>query len=294
MGDKIVVMPPAGSTTLTLPPFAGSTRKLVLANLFVFFALGVLSWAAPSLYLHLLLWLGLFPQQVARGYVWQPLTYSFVNTGLLNTAFALLTLWFTATTLEQARGARWLVRLYYGTAIAGAAMAVLLTVIGGLLPTRYVLFGSANSMYFGLFAPLFAVLVAFAMLFGEVEFLFFFVIRLKAKYLVAVMVLWRLGLLFWSKEVFSATVELSCGLLAYLYVRYAQVGYSNRAYSTSWTERYYGWRNGYYRWKRKRAARSFQVYMRKQNREVHFDNEGRYLSPEDERRRDPNDKRWMN
>ena len=32
--------------------------------------------------------------------------------------------------------------------------------------------------------------------------------------------------------------------------------------------------------------------MRKQNREVHFDKDGRYIDPDE--RRDPNDKRWMN
>jgi DNA-binding transcriptional regulator/RsmH inhibitor MraZ len=44
---------------------------------------------------------------------------------------------------------------------------------------------------------------------------------------------------------------------------------------------------------RRRAARKFEVYMRKQNREVHFDKDGRYVDP-DELRKNPNDKRWMN
>ena len=283
-----------GSTTLTLPPFTGATRRLVLANLVVFFVLGVLSFAAPGAYQHTLLFLSLIPAALLRGWIWQPFTYSFINLGLLSTAFALLTLWFTATTLEESRGARWLVRLYYGSAVVGGVVAELLALTSRFTGARWALFGSSTVVYSGLFAPLFAVLVAFALLFGDVEFLLFFVVRLKAKYLVIIMVLWRLATLLWSREVFSATVELACGLAAYLYVRYAKVGHSNRAMSTSWSERYYGWRNDYYRWKRRRAAKNFQVYMRKQNREVHFDNEGRYISPEDERRRDPKDKRWMN
>ena len=36
---------------------------------------------------------------------------------------------------------------------------------------------------------------------------------------------------------------------------------------------------------RRRAARKFEVYMRKQNREVKFDAEGRYIEPEDPPRR---------
>lgn len=283
-----------GSTTLTLPPFTGLTRRLVLVNLVIFFALGVLSLVTPGLYDRIKVALGLVPLLTLHGWVWQPLTYAFINIGLLNTAFGLLTLWFTATTLEEARGASWLGRLYYGSAVAGGVVATLLAWFGQYAPARSAFSVVQGSIYLGLFAPLFAVLVAFAMLFGDVEFLLFFVIRVRAKYLVAIMVLWRLGALLWSRQVFSALVELCCGLFAFLYVRYARVGYSNRSMATSWSERYYGWRNGYYRWKRKRAAKSFQVYMRKQNREVHFDNEGRYVSPEDERRRDPNDKRYMN
>jgi hypothetical protein len=51
-------------------------------------------------------------------------------------------------------------------------------------------------------------------------------------------------------------------------------------------------RNSYYRYKRRRAARKFEVYMGKQGRKVHFDKDGRYLGPEEHK--DPNDKRWMN
>ena len=50
------------------------------------------------------------------------------------------------------------------------------------------------------------------------------------------------------------------------------------------SEGFYGMRNSYYRWRRARAARKFQVYMGKQGREVHFDKEGRYVDPDDRRR----------
>ena len=59
------------------------------------------------------------------------------------------------------------------------------------------------------------------------------------------------------------------------------------------SERYYAARNDYYRWKRRRAARKFEVYMRKQDRVVKFDKDGRYIAPDDERR-DPKDRSWMN
>jgi hypothetical protein len=43
------------------------------------------------------------------------------------------------------------------------------------------------------------------------------------------------------------------------------------------SERFYGLRNGYYRWKRRRAAKKFEVYMRSQGRTVRFDGQGRQI-----------------
>jgi hypothetical protein len=49
----------------------------------------------------------------------------------------------------------------------------------------------------------------------------------------------------------------------------------------------YGVRNAWYRWKRRRAARKFEVYMRKQGRTVRLDSRGRQIDE------DPDDKsRW--
>jgi hypothetical protein len=51
------------------------------------------------------------------------------------------------------------------------------------------------------------------------------------------------------------------------------------------SERYFGMRNSYYRWKRRRAAKKFEVYMRKHDRDVHFDEHGNYIPPGDETRK---------
>ena len=48
------------------------------------------------------------------------------------------------------------------------------------------------------------------------------------------------------------------------------------------SEKYFGLRNSYYRWKRKRAARKFEVYMRKHDRTVTFDEHGNFVSPPDD------------
>jgi hypothetical protein len=82
-------------------------------------------------------------------------------------------------------------------------------------------------------------------------------------------------------------LHLSGALCGYVFIKYVP----RRGIASGFTERLYALRNDYYRSKRRRAARKFEVYMRAQNREVHFDNDGRYIEPE---KRDSNDKKWMN
>ena len=50
-----------------------------------------------------------------------------------------------------------------------------------------------------------------------------------------------------------------------------------RGLSFTLSERWYALRNRYYRWKRRRAARKFEVYMRSQGRTVKFDGQGRQI-----------------
>jgi len=127
------------------------------------------------------------------------------------------------------------------------------------------------------------------MLFGDQEFLLWFVLRIKAKYMVAIYILIEVAILLKEADRFGALVQLSGALAGFLFVRFAP----RKGIAFGFTERLYGVRNAYYRYKRRRAARKFEVYMRKQNREVHFDEDGRYVPPE-ELHRNSNDKRWMN
>jgi hypothetical protein len=56
----------------------------------------------------------------------------------------------------------------------------------------------------------------------------------------------------------------------------------------AFSEKWYAVRNRYYRWKRRRAARKFEVYMRKQGRTVRFDGRGRQIDDDDQ----DDKKRW--
>ena len=60
------------------------------------------------------------------------------------------------------------------------------------------------------------------------------------------------------------------------------------------SERYFGLRNSYYRWKRRRAARKFEVYMRKHDRTVSFDEHGNYIPPDDDKKNGGSKSGWVN
>ena len=277
-------MPRSGPTSLTLPPFAGATRRLILLNLAAFFTIAILSLFSRGLTTFLLSHLALTPYALVHGQLWQLVTYAFLNFGLLSTLFALLTLWFTGSMLEGENGPRWLYELYFVSVIGGAllASAFSYTHLFGLHPAAV----SAAGPYSGLFG----LLIAIGVLFGDQEFLLFFVLRIKARYLVAIYILIELATLLKEQDAFNALIQLTGGLCGYLFLRLAP----RRGLAHGVTERYFALRNDFYRNKRRRAARKFEVYMKKQDREVHFDKDGRYIDPDTLNPRDPNDKRWMN
>jgi hypothetical protein len=113
-------------------------------------------------------------------------------------------------------------------------------------------------------------------------------VAIKAKYLVIVYMLIEVALLLSGGPPLAYFVILSGAFLGFLFARRAP----RRAVSSAFSEGLFSLRNNYYRWKRRRTARKFEVYMRKQNRDVRFDSEGRYIDPDE--KRDPNDRKWMN
>jgi membrane associated rhomboid family serine protease len=219
---------------------------------------------------------------VAHGEIWQLGTYCFLHTGLLDILFAMLTLWFCGSLLEGAYGGRWLKELYLTSAIGGAAVA-------SAISFTHVLRLSPESVANGAWAGIFGVMVGLALRMGDTEFLLFpLPFSIRAKYLVTIYLLIAVAILLKDANEFGALLQLSGALAGWLYVRYAP----RRGIAFGFGEWYFGMRNVYYRAKRRRAARKFEVYMGKQGRKVSFDKEGRYVDPDE--KKDPNDKRWMN
>ncbi len=267
---------------MTLPPFAGVTRRLILINLAVFFIEPIVGYFAETATGRLLDHLVLQPSLLLHGEIWQLLTYSFLPMGILSTLFAMLTLWFTGSYLEAIFGERWLLEFYLTCTAGGALLASLLTFAH--LPYLF-----PDLATYGAWPPILGLMVAFAVYAAEQNVRLFFVLTMKAKYVVAILVLISLAILLKGGNKFGALTELCCAGAGYAYARWAP----RRGLAWVFSERLYGLRNEYYRAKRRRAAKKFEVYMKKQNRVVHFDKDGRYVDP-DEARKNPNDRSWMN
>src|ERR1700692_2973748 len=168
-----------GSMPLGLPEFRGATRRLVLANLIAYFALLVLDLARLATPVERAL--AFIPDLFLHGYIWQPLTYSFIHTSMLGTLFELLSLWFLASFLENFRGSNWVTSLYavsvIGTAITAAVIYDVADKIGHTME---------QVPLFGCMGGIFGLLIAIGVLYGDTEFLMFFLISIKARYLAAI------------------------------------------------------------------------------------------------------------
>ena len=268
-------MPRIGSSPFAFPSFSGATRRLIVVNLCAYFGLAIFSMASSA---RAAMLAGLFsfdPSSFLHGLLWQPFTYSFIHFGIVATLFELLSLWFLAGFLESYHNASWVLGLYAVSVLGTAAAAVVLYLLSG--PLGFAL--PAIPLY-GCFGGIFGMLTAIGVLYGDVEFLMFFVIGIKARYLAIIYGLIAIAMLFGQQRIY-AFAQLGGALAGVLFARSAP----RRGMSFMLSETLYGLRNRYYRWKRRRAARKFEVYMRQQGRTVRFDGQGRVIHDEDDKKR---------
>lgn len=273
-------MPRIGATPFAFPDFRGATRRLVLVNLGTYFLLALAGMLAPQATASALSHLLFYPTTFLHGWIWTPLTYSLVHpTSLvISTLFELLSIWFLAGFLEAFHNDTWVMGLY-GCSVLGSALAGL-TIYGA----SYAL-GSDLVTYplYGCFGGIFGLLIAIGLLYGDVEFQMFFLIGIKARYMALIYALVAIAMMFGSMRMY-AFAQLGGAVAGYLFIRTAP----RRGVSFLLSEQWYGMRNSYYRWRRKQAAKKFEVYMKSQGRTVKFDGSGRQITDEEH----DDKKRW--
>jgi membrane associated rhomboid family serine protease len=258
--------------SFSFPEFRGATRRLILVNLAAFFGLLLVQLADAGLHESVRIHCSFLPQLFLHGWIWQPFTYSLVQIGIGTTLFALLSLWFLAGFLESYHGDSWVMSLYVVSVQGTALAALIIYVIGSVLH-----FTLKPIPLTGSFGGTFGLLAVIGTLYGDTEFMLFpLPISIKARYIAIIYALITVAWLFGDQREY-AFAQLGGAVAGLLYVRFSPRRGMSFAVSESW----YGLRNQYYRWKRRRAGRKFEVYMRKQGRTVRFDSHGRQIDEDD-------------
>ncbi len=147
-------------------PFPPVTQALLLANVAIFFLAELLG---PGLLSAFALW------PLGAGFLpWQIVTYAFLHGNFNHLFFNMLGLWMFGGELEQVWGQKRFLVFYTASVLAAALTQLLVNALLG-----------SNAPTIGASGGLFGLLLAFAMIFPNRTILLFFVIPMKAKFLVA-------------------------------------------------------------------------------------------------------------
>ena len=199
---------------------------------------------------------GLIPYEVTHQlHLWQLVTYMFLHGGFFHILFNMLALWMLGGELEWLWGTRRFTRFYFVTGV-GAALCSTLVTPNSTIP----IIGASGAIY--------GLLAAYGLLFPERTFLLYFVIPIKAKYLVLILG----AIAFWSS--LHATgggvahvAHLGGMLFGWLYLRGGIRGFRG----FKWGNPFTAWRE---RWRRDRLRRKFKVYYRNTRGEDESEREG--------------------
>jgi membrane associated rhomboid family serine protease len=271
------------STSIGFPRFWGSVRTLILISTAIYIMI-VLLWALQQPWAATVLETGgLSPQMVRHGSIWQLVTYGFVQLDPWNFLMSMLGVFFLGSAIQSRIGSRAFVELYF-TSLLGAGL------VGCFLAwTGYV----GGGVALGAGAAVNAILMVFYLLNRDAPIMLLFVpIPIPVKYIV----------------IFTAAVE-GAYFLVYRFALFYLVlllglGMGFVWYSVLWRHSVVGLfqeqvafvRNGYYRWKRERAKKKFQVYMRKHNQDPkqYFDEYGNFRPPDEGEKKDRGKGGWVN
>jgi membrane associated rhomboid family serine protease len=272
------------SFTLSFPPFTPWVKRLIIACAAIFFfqvALGVL---APQLARYFVPIFGLVPAEVTHGWIWQLVTYSFLHAGLGHLFVNMLTLWMFGSQEEADWGSARFAEFYF-FCVVGAALVTLAVAYANIGMTPMTSTVGASGGIYGL-------LIAFGMLYGDREvFLFPFPFSMRAKYLVGIIIFVVIIATFQPSQGGVANFAHLGGLLfGFLYIKFMP----RRGLGFATSEKYFGLRNSYYRWRRKQAAKKFEVYMRQHDRKVTFDEHGNYVPPDEDKKNGGSKSGWVN
>jgi membrane associated rhomboid family serine protease len=266
------------------PPFTRAVKVLVFLNLGIFLLTFFAGLTGAPLGQSLQRVFGLHPVSVVGGWVWQVVTYSFLHEGVMHILFNLLGLWMFGSRLEQDWGRQRFLEFYFFCVIGAAVSTV------GISYTQ-VLGMSPHAVTVGASGGIYGLLIAFGILYANTRVYVYGIFALPAKVFAAIWIgLALVGALSVGGGV-NHVAHLGGALFGFLYIKFMPRDGLRFAMSES----YYGTINRYHRWRRRQAAKKFEVYMKRHDRSKFFDEYGNYRSPDIEKKDDGEGKGgWVN
>jgi membrane associated rhomboid family serine protease len=265
------------------PAFRGAVREIILASVAIYVVILLLLSFAPGAGQTVLAYGVLDPARIRGGWLWQFVTYAFMYVDPIDFVLSLVGIYFLGSALQERLGRSSFYSLFFGSVVLSA-------VAGFLLSLTHVI---AQGPAFGSGAAANAILMVFYLLNRDAPIMLFPIpIQIPVKWIVlAIAAIETAYLLLSHFSLFYCVLLLGLGA-GYVW----HLAFLSRRVSLGVSERFYGMRNSYYRWKRRRAARKFEVYMRKhENREVSFDEHGNYIPPNDDKKKNGGSKSgWVN
>lgn len=262
-----------------LPPFRGAVRQIILFSTAVYIALLLMHPFAPAAE-QLAFELGVLqPQHIHQGWLWQFVTYPFMYQVPLDFVLSLVGIYFLGSAVEDQVGSSRFYGLFFGSLVLAGVAGFALSLTGRIAQGPAVGSGAAAD----------AILMVFYLLNPTAPIMLFPIpIQIPVKWIVVGIAAIETAYLLLSNFALHFCVVLLGFGAGYLWYSI----FLRRGASVGLSERVYGLRNAYYRWKRRRAAKKFQVYMRKHDRNVYFDEYGNYKPPDD--KRDDERGGWVN
>lgn len=260
--------------SLGFPPFTPAVKWLVGITSGFYLLQVLLQHVAAGFYQDLFAATSLIPLFVLKKYwLWQTISYSLLHADLWHILFNMLALWMFGSTLERDWGTRRFLELFYFSVFGAAIVTIILSYLHGLrmdplTPT----IGASGGLY-GIF-------LVYGIIYAEQEiFLMLPPVSIKAKYFVAILIFIAIVTSIAGSNGIGSLAHLGGLLFGYIYVKFVP----RYGLTTSLTKGVFGIRNRYHKYKRRQAAKKFEVFMRDHDRNKYFDEHGNFRPPDDDK-----------
>lgn len=281
-------------TSFGFPPFTRAVKMLIIANVAVFVLMLLFRLTVPSLEAYA----GYFylsPSAVIHGFLWQLFTYSFFHATLGHLLVNMFGLWMFGSQFEMDFGTRRFWEFYFWCVVGAALTTIAVGALGLLgmqllpIPLFRIMANIWYSSTLGASGGGYGLLIAFGILNGDrIIHLIIPPIPIKARYIAAIFLFISFVNAFSGANGVAEFAHLGGALFGWLYLRFIP----RYGLQTAASEGLFGIRNRYYKWKRRRAAKKFEVFMRRNKADGYFDKHGNYRGSSLDKKDD--DEKWIN